>query len=266
MEKKELGVEQYVTTGTMFITGEFKPEKKKLVLSEQRKEAILEYLKESDEFHKLVCDITGVERKQEKISTELEKLKEEYSHMCESYENEKQQRNDLLRKWKDETVKRMKMQTTLKESCSYHDNMMNRIKDLLKEVDMPSVKHTIEALKSERANGKLFAEQCELLKKENDKLVERCNCLEKNYYCERKEAREIEKSRDNLSDNYDRLAKDYEYLNKCIQNQANTIESYTKENKRLTDEVEKLKGKLGRASKRYGELIKIISDKAIKSI
>lgn len=28
MEKKELGVEQYVTTGTMFITGEFKPEKK----------------------------------------------------------------------------------------------------------------------------------------------------------------------------------------------------------------------------------------------
>jgi archaellum component FlaC len=203
MEKKELGVEQYVTTGTMFITGEFKPEKKKLVLSEQRKEAILEYLKESDEFHKLVCDITGVERKQEKISTELEKLKEEYSHMCESYENEKQQRNDLLRKWKDETVKRMKMQTTLEEPCSYHDNMMNRIKDLLKEVDMPSVKHTIEALKSERANGKLFAEQCELLKKEN---------------------------------------------------------------KRLTDEVEKLKGKLGRASKRYGELIKIISDKAIKSI
>lgn len=266
MEKKELGVEQYVTTGTMFIGGEFKPEKKKLVLSEQIKEAILEYLKESDEFHKLVCDITGVERKQQKISTELEKLKEEYSHMCESYENEKQQRNDFLRKWKDETVKRMKMQTTLEESCSHHNNMMNRIKDLLKEVDMPSVKHTIEALKSERANGKLFAEQCELLKKENDKLVERCNCLEKNYYCERKEAREIEKSRDNLSDNYDRLAKDYEYLNKCVQNQANTIESYTKENKRLTDEVEKLKGKLDRASKRYGELIKIISDRAIKSI
>jgi archaellum component FlaC len=203
MEKKELGVEQYVTTGTMFIRGEFKPEKKKLVLSEQRKEAILEYLKESDEFHKLVCDITGVERKQEKISTELEKLKEEYSHMCESYENEKQQRNDLLRKWKDETVKRMKMQTTLRESCSHHNNMIDRIKDLLKEVDMPSVKHAIEALKDERANGKLFAEECELLKEEN---------------------------------------------------------------KSLTEEVEKLKGKLDRASKRYGELIKIISDKDIKLI
>lgn len=87
--------------------------------------------------------------------------------------------DEEVRKRKDETVKRMKMQTTLEESCSYHDNMMNRIKNLLKEVDMPSIKHTIEALKSERANGKLFAEQCELLKKENDKLVERCNCLEK---------------------------------------------------------------------------------------
>lgn len=28
MEKKELGVGQYVTTGTAFIRGEFKPEKK----------------------------------------------------------------------------------------------------------------------------------------------------------------------------------------------------------------------------------------------
>lgn len=266
MEKKELGVEQYVTTGTMFIRGEFKPEKKKLVLSEQRKEAILEYLKESDEFHKLVCDITGVERKQEKISTELEKLKEEYSHMCESYENEKQQRNDLLRKWKDETVKRMKMQTTLRESCSHHNNMIYRIKDLLKEVDMPSVKHAIEALKDERANGKLFAEECELLKEENDMLSKRFSDLEKSYFCIHKEANEIKKNRDNLSDNYARLAGDYEYLNKCVQNQANTITRYIEENKSLTEEVEKLKGKLDRASKRYGELIKIISDKDIKLI
>lgn len=196
MEKKELGVGQYVTTETMFIRGKIKPEKKKLVLSEQRRKDILEYLKESDEFHKLVCDITGVERKQEKVSTELEKLKEEYSHMCESYENEKQQRNDLLRKWREETVKRMKMQTTLEESCSHHNNMMNRIKDLLKEVDMPSVKHTVEALKAERTNGKLLAE----------------------------------------------------------------------ENKRLINEVEKLKGRLNRAAKNYGELIKTISDKAMKSI
>lgn len=224
MEKKELGVGQYVTTGTAFIRGEFKPEKKKLVLSEQRKEAILEYLKESDEFHKLICDITGVERKQEKVSTELEKLKEEYSHMCESYENEKQQRNDLLRKCREKTVKIMKMQTTLEESCSHHNNMINRIKDLLKEVDMPSVKHTIEALKTERANGKLLAEDNELCRRENDK-----------------------------------LKLNYEKANKELEAQKDLVKKYVAKS-------EKLQSKLDKASKRYGELIKIISDRVIKSI
>lgn len=224
MEKKELGVGQYVTTGTAFIRGEFKPEKKKLVLSEQRKEAILEHLKESGEFHKLICDITGVERKQQKVSAELEKLKEEYSHMCESYENEKQQRNDLLRKCREKTVKIMKMQTTLEESCSHHNNMMNRIKDLLKEVDMPSVKHTIEALKTERANGKLLAEDNELCRRENDK-----------------------------------LKLNYEKANKELEAQKDLVKKYVAKS-------EKLQSKLDRASKQYGELIKIISDKAIKSI
>lgn len=224
MEKKELGVGQYVTTGIAFIRGEFKPEKKKLVLSEQRKEAILEYLKESDEFHKLICDITGVERKQQKVSAELEKLKEEYSHMCESYENEKQQRNDLLRKCREKTVKIMKMQTTLEESCSHHNNMMNMIKDLLKEVDMPSVKHTIEALKTERANGKLLAEDNELCRRENDK-----------------------------------LKLNYEKANKELEAQKDLVKKYVAKS-------EKLQSKLDRASKQYGELIKIISDKAIKSI
>lgn len=224
MEKKELGVGQYVTTGTAFIRGEFKPEKKKLVLSEQRKEAILEYLKESDEFHKLICDITGVERKQQKVSAELEKLKEEYSHMCESYENEKQQRNDLLRKCREKTVKIMKMQTTLEESCSHHNNMMNRIKDLLKEVDMPSVKHTIEALKTERANGKLLAEDNELCRRENDK-----------------------------------LKLNYEKANKELEAQKDLVKKYVAKS-------EKLQSKLDRASKQYGELIKIISDSAIRSI
>lgn len=224
MEKKELGVGQYVTTGTAFIRGEFKPEKKKLVLSEQRKEAILEYLKESDEFHKLICDITGVERKQQKVSAELEKLKEEYSHMCESYENEKQQRNDLLRKCREKTVKIMKMQTTLEESCSHHNNMMNRIKDLLKEVDMPSVKHTIEALKTERAKGKLLAEDNELCRRENDK-----------------------------------LKLNYEKANKELEAQKDLVKKYVAKS-------EKLQSKLDRASKQHGELIKIISDSAIRSI
>lgn len=184
----------------------------------------MEYLKESDEFHKLICDITGVERKQQKVSAELEKLKEEYSHMCESYENEKQQRNDLLRKCREKTVKIMKMQTTLEESCSHHNNMMNRIKDLLKEVDMPSVKHTIEALKTERANGKLLAEDNELCRRENDK-----------------------------------LKLNYEKANKELEAQKDLVKKYVAKS-------EKLQSKLDRASKQYGELIKIISDKAIKSI
>lgn len=294
MEKKVSSTGMYETTysGGVFVGKLSMPTK--IDLTDQTKVALLEFLLESPDFHKMVCDITGVERKQAKVDPELKKLKEDYSHMCESYEHEKQQRNDLLRKWREETVKRMKIQTTLEESCSHHNNMMNRIKDLLKEVDMPSVKHTIEALKSERANGKLVAEECELLKEENDMLSKRFSDLEKSYFCIHKEAneiknsrknlsanydrlkksydnvcneiKEIEKNRDNLSDNYDRLAGDYEYLNKCVQNQANTITRYIEENKRLTEEVEKLKGKLDRASKRYGELIKITSDKAIKSI
>lgn len=170
MEKNVLGKGQYVTTGTMFIRGEFKPEGTKLALSEQGKEAILEYLTESDEFHKLVCDITGVERKQKKVSPELEKLKEEYSHMCESCENEKQQRNDLLCKWREETVKRMKMQTALGNSHSHHNNVMNRIKDLLKEVGCSSVRDVVDELKAERAKGKLLAEDSEMCRRENDKL------------------------------------------------------------------------------------------------
>lgn len=47
MEKNVLGKGQYVTTGTMFIRGEFKPEETKIALSEQGKAAILEYLTES---------------------------------------------------------------------------------------------------------------------------------------------------------------------------------------------------------------------------
>lgn len=259
MEKNVLGKGQNVTTGTMFVRGEFKPEGTKLALSEQGKEAILEYLTESDKFHKLVCDITGVERKQKKVSPELEKLKEEYSHMCESCENEKQQRNDLLRKWREETVKRMKMQTALGNSHSHHNNVMNRIKDLLKEVDVPSVKSAIEALKAERANGKLLAEDSELCRRENDRLKQSYDNV-----CE--EIKEIEKNRNNLSDNYDRLIKDYNCLITRYNNQKEYIAQYIEENKRLINEVERLKGRLNRASKNYGKLIKAINDKAMKSI
>lgn len=36
-------------------------------LDNQTKVALLEYLTESDEFHKLVCDIIGTERKQVEV-------------------------------------------------------------------------------------------------------------------------------------------------------------------------------------------------------
>lgn len=202
MEKNVLGKGQYVTTGTMFIRGEFNPEGTKLALSEQGKEAILEYLTESDEFHKLVCDITGVERKQVKVYQELEKLK---------------------------------------------------------EVKCSSVRGIVDELKAERANGKLLAEDIELCRRENDRLKQRydnvCN-----------EIKEIEKNRNNLSDNYDRLIKDYNCLITRYNNQKEYIAQYIEENKRLINEVERLKGRLNRASKNYGELIKAINDKAMKSI
>lgn len=266
MEKKVSSTGMYETTysGGVFVGKLSTPTK--IGLTDQTKVALLEYLTESDEFHKLVCDITGVERKQEKVSQELEKLKEEYWRVCERYKQEQVKNKALIQRWKDETVKRMKMQNTLEKSCSHHCNMMNRIKDLLKEVDMPSVKHTIEALKTERANGKLVAEECELLKEDNDMLSKRFSDLEKSYFCIHKEANEIKNSRKNLSANYDRLIEDYNCLNARYNNQKEYIAKYIEENKRLTDKVERLKGKLDKASKRYSELIKIISDRAIKSI
>ena len=71
MEKKGNYTEMYKTTSGK--------------LDNQTKAAVLEYLTESDEFHKLVYEITGIERKQMKVYPELEKLKEDYSHVCNRY-------------------------------------------------------------------------------------------------------------------------------------------------------------------------------------
>lgn len=166
MEKKVSSTGMYETTysGGIFVGKLYTPTKK--CLTDQTKAALLEYLTESDEFHKLVCDIAGTERNQVKVSQELEKLKEDYSHVCDRYKKEQQKSNYLLNKWRKETARRL----------------------------------------------------------------------------------DAEKERDNAERHHKFIAK------------------YIEENKRLTDKVEKLKGKLDRASKRYGELIKIISDRAIKSI
>nr|DAO93256.1 MAG TPA: SH3 domain protein [Caudoviricetes sp.] len=273
MEKKKLGIGQYTTTSTCYFEGRISPTKVNMSLTDEAKAAVLEFLTESLDFHTLVCDIAGNVRKEVKPEKEYKELKEECLHVCDRYKQLQEISNDLLRRWKDETGKRMNAQAALEDSHSHHNNVMNEIKDLLKEVDVPSVKSAIEALKSERAKGKLLAEQYELSKNENDKLEKllreiegRYDRIAKGYDNACKEAKTTESIRKSISANYDRLAEDYKYLNKCVQNQANTIERYTKENKRLTDEVEKLKGKLDRASKRYGELIKIISDRVIKSI
>lgn len=259
MEKNVLGKGQYVTTGTMFIRSEFKPEETRLALSEQGKEAILECLTESDEFHKLVCDITGVERKQVKVYQELEKLKEDYSHMRESHEHERQKNNYLIRELREETSKRLKAEKERDNMEKRHKHLIDEIFSMLKEVKCSSVRGIVDELKAERANGKLLAEDIELCGRENDRLKQRydnvCN-----------EIKEIEKNRDNLSDNYDRLIEYYNCLNTRYNNQKEYIVKYIEENKRLINEVEKLKGRLNRAAKNYGELIKIINDRAIKSI
>lgn len=231
MEKKGNYTEMYKTTSGK--------------LDNQTKLAILEFLTESLDFHTLVCDIAGVERKQKKVSPELEKVKEDYSHMRESYEHERQKSNYLIRKLREETAQRLKAEKERDNMEKRHKHLIDEIFSILKEVKCSSVRGVVDKLKAERANGKLLAEDNELCRRENDRLKQSydnvCNKI-----------KEIEKNRDNLSDNYDRLAEDYEYLNKCVQNQASTIGRYTEENKRLTDKVEKLKGKLDRASSDMG--------------
>lgn len=214
----------------------------KMGLTDQTKVALLEYLTESDDFHKLVCDITGVERKQVKVSQELEKLKEDYSYVCDRYKKEQQKSNYLLNKWRKETARRLDAEKERDNAEKHHKFIVDEIFSMLKEVECSSVRGIVDELKAERLNVKLVEEQCEIYKEENDILSKRFSDLEKSYFCIHKEANDIKNSRKNL------LAK------------------YIEENKRLTDKVEKLKGKLDRASKRYSELIKTISDRVIKSI
>lgn len=170
MEKKVSSTGMYETTysGCVFVGKLSTPTK--IGLTDQTKVALLEYLTESDEFHKLVCDITGVERKQVKASPELEKLKEDYSHMRESYEHEKQQRNDLIRKLREETAQRLEAEKERNNAERHHKFIVDEIFSMLKEVECSSVRGIVDELKAERANGKLLAEDNELCRRENDKL------------------------------------------------------------------------------------------------
>ena len=122
MEKKVSSTGMYETTysGDVFVGKLSTPTK--IGLTDQMKVALLEYLTESDDFHKLVCDITGVERKQVKVSQELEKLKEDYSHVCDRYKKEQQKINYLLNKWRKETARRLEAEKE-RDNAERHHNI-----------------------------------------------------------------------------------------------------------------------------------------------
>lgn len=224
MEKKKLGIGKYTTTSTGYFEGRISHIKENMSLTDEAKSAVLEFLTESDEFHKLVCDITGTERKQVKVSQELEKLKEDYLHVCDRYKEEQQKSNYLINKWRKETARRLDAEKERDNAEKHHKFIVDEIFSMLKEVECNSVRGIVDSLKAERANGILLAEDHELCRRENDKLK--------------------------LS---------YEKANKELEAQKDLVKKYVAKS-------EKLQSKLDKASKQYGELIKIINDRAIKSI
>lgn len=288
MEKKEGITGMYETT---FSSGVFVGKLSaptKMSLTEETKVALLEYLTESDEFHKLVCDITGVERKQVKVSPELEKLKDDYLHVCNRYKQEQQKSNDLLHKWREETARRLDAERERDCAQKHHKHLIDEIFSMLKEVECSSVRGIVDSLKAERANGKLLAEENEMCRRENEELklnYEKAYEVLQALYSDvlltnaklsmEKEEAEKERSKIEKKNNVE-----FEYINKCNQNQAKTITKQMNDILGLRNELaeqkelvkkhmaksEKLQSKLDKASKRYGELIKTISDRAIKSI
>lgn len=187
MEKKESSTGMY---GTTFSSGVFVGKLStptKMSLTDQTKVALLEYLTESDEFHKLVCDITGTERKQVKVSPELEKLKEDYSYVC-NYEKEQQKSNYLLRKYREETAKRSDAEKERDCVQKHHKFIIDEISSMLKEIDCSSVRGVLDELKVARLRVKVLSEnnesirrECERLKVSYDNVCEEKKNLLSNY-------------------------------------------------------------------------------------
>ena len=123
-----------------------------------------------------------------------------------------------------------------------------------------------------------MAEENELCRRDNDKLKISYDKLCEEFIYAKSSKNNLLKEYDKLKEDYDRLAESHEHLNKCNQNQARTITKQMNQTlditaesikqKELTqkykDKCEKLQTKLDKASKRYGEVIKTISDRAIK--
>ena len=179
--------------------------------------------------------------------------------VCNRYKKEQERSNDPLHMWKEETAKRLDAEKERDYIEKRHKHLIDEIFSMLKEVKCSSVRGVVDKLKAERLRGKVLEEDNESIRRE-------CERLKQSYDKVREGLKVIGKNTDNLSDNYDRLIEDYNRLNTRCNNQKENIAKYIGENKRLTDKAEKLRGKLDRASKRYGELIKIISDKSIKAI
>lgn len=256
MEKKESSTGIYGTTFSSGVfVGKLSTPTTKTYLTDQTKVALLEYLTESDEFHKLVCDITGTERKQVKVSPELEKLKEDYSHVCNGYKQEQQKSNDLLHKYMEETAKRLGAEKDRDCAQKHNKFVIDEISSMLKEVKCISVRGIVDELKAERLRVKVLSEdnesirrECERLKLSYDKVCEEKKNLLSNYNYllgqNKTKAAEYEKlqalysdallTNTKLSMEKEKAEKaryetekmcntDFEYLNKCNQNQAKTI-------------------------------------------
>lgn len=171
----------------------------------------------------------------------------------------------------------------LKKENKHHKFIVDEIFSMLKEVECSSVRGIVDSLKAERANGKLLAEENDMCRRENDKLKlnEALQALHIDDLLTNAKLtmgeEEAEKLRLEAEERYNTK---FEYFNRCYQNQVDTIATQMNNILKLRKEIEaqkdlvkkyvakseKLQSKLDKASKRYGELIKTIRDRAIKSI
>lgn len=209
MKKKELGIGQYVTTSTCYFEGRINHIKENMSLTDEAKAAVLEFLTESDDFHKLVCDITGTERKQVKVSQGLEKLKEDYSYVCDRYKKEQHKSNYLLNKWRKETARRLDAEKERDNAERHHKFIVDEIFSMLKEVECNSVRGIVDSLKAERANGILLAEDNELCRRENDKLKLNYEKLNKELEAQKDLVKKYVSKSEKLQSKLDRASKQF---------------------------------------------------------
>ena len=218
----------------------------------------------------------------------------------------------MLHLWRGAKDELLNANKEIENTEKHHKIVFNEITSILKEVNCSTLRDIADQLKAERANRKLLTEKNYLsaqrfgrLRISYDNVCEEKKNLQSNYdhllvqiKNKSKEYEELqalyadalltntklkmekEKAENGRHETENMYNVDFEYLNRCNQNQANTITKQMHELSELRTELaeqkelvkkhmaksEKLQSRLDKASKRYGELIKLISDKAIKSI